>query len=518
MKVLTLFAEPVVYETVHNKISDTIYNRVITKDTIKSFLSITDFGAVGNGRYDNADAIMTACNYVIAHPQPLIVPIGNFYTSRPILLQNHGQFFTIHLSGVLPNKSASNEYLSRITYGGKSGYAFGIQLGRGIVIENLTITGQYTFSNSVTNANIGTLKFSDWIDKTITDDRNHPYAAISIDPHANVGGSAGGTSDVTIQNCSIRQWMVGICLSPSGVTLNDEMINILEDDIESCRVAIAICQDQSKTINIRGLKVWASVHTVLDGVTYGRGTGGGSVFCENWNIAGNCNELFNLNTDRFPLSCKDIYSESLFRIGYVGFGTGANFINTQIDFLSGPGMPEADYLVAGQANFYGGMLRYYDNDMYHRMNLSNFGGAMRDMVFNTIPFTVGLFGGQPAPEPIIDNVNLYYYNGGGGKKLVRPYETATKIRCNITFDKKTWTATLTKSDVPLPQMNIGDYILGAPGSSYRKYYDPYINPQNCATVQIGRVAAIHGQIITLDKVGLNAPNIGYDAIYIDRMQ
>ncbi|MEJ0079788.1 MAG: hypothetical protein WDM78_02220 [Puia sp.] len=163
--------------------------------------------------------------------------------------------------------------------------------------------------------------------------RYAPYAGISIDPNA-VGGTA-GTSDVTINNCSIVKWMVGIMLTANGQTLNDEMINVLDDEIDVCRVAIAIGQDQSKTINIKGLKVWNSTHTVLDGVTYGRGKGGGSVFCENWNIAGNCNELFNLNTDRFPLSCKDIYSESLFRIGYVGFGVGANFINAQIDFFNG---------------------------------------------------------------------------------------------------------------------------------------------------------------------------------------
>lgn len=501
---------------IHITKRDTQTITLFNVDTVKH-LSFSDFGAAGDGNHDDADAITFACNYVIAHPQTLIAPIGNFYISHPILLQNNGRFFTIHIAGMLSNKSSSNEYLSKITYGGKSGYAFGIQLGRSVVIENITIIGQYTFPNNVTNANIGILKFSDWVDPSITDTRNSPYAAIVIDPNQNANGGTGGTSDVTIQNCAFKYWMVGICLSPNG-TLNDEMINILEDDIEACRVAIAIGQDQSKTINIKGLKVWASCHTILDGITYGRGTGGGSVFCENWNIAGNCNELFNLYTDRFPLSCKDIYSESLFRIGNVGAGTGANFINTQIDFLTGPGMPEADYLIAGQANFYGGMLRYYDNDITHRMNLSNLGGAYRDMVFNTIPFTANLFGGiNYTPAPVFDNVNLYYYNGGGGKKLVAPYEIYIPLRCNISFNKD-WTAKLYRYDTPLPQMQVGDYILGASASAYRKCYDPYLNPQNITTVQIGRVVAITGDTIRLDRVGLNAPNIGYDAIYISRMQ
>src|SRR6478735_1200051 len=113
-------------------------------------LSISDFGAVGNGSFDNADAIKNAVEYVIAHPQKLIVPIGNFFTSRSIIARNPlaGRFFTLHLEGILSNKSSSNEYLSRITYGSKSGFALGIQLGRSIEIENITILGQYTFPHS----------------------------------------------------------------------------------------------------------------------------------------------------------------------------------------------------------------------------------------------------------------------------------------------------------------------------------------------------------------------------------
>ena len=115
-----------------------------------SGISIKDFGAVGDGVHDDYKAIQTACDYAIKHPAIVIIPVGNYLISHPIVLQNvvngQYQFFTIHIRGLLPNKSASNEYTSRITCGFKSGFGIGIQMGRGITIENITITGSIYFS------------------------------------------------------------------------------------------------------------------------------------------------------------------------------------------------------------------------------------------------------------------------------------------------------------------------------------------------------------------------------------
>ncbi|HZZ74698.1 MAG TPA: glycosyl hydrolase family 28-related protein, partial [Puia sp.] len=110
-------------------------------------ISIKSFGAVGDGRHDDITAFEAARDYVITHPAILVVPAGSYFISRPLLLQyivnGVNKFFTIHLKGTLPNKSASATYLSNIICGYKSGYGIGIQYGRGIVIENITITGQY---------------------------------------------------------------------------------------------------------------------------------------------------------------------------------------------------------------------------------------------------------------------------------------------------------------------------------------------------------------------------------------
>lgn len=509
----------VVYDTVHIKSYDTIHvvkiETVVDSISVLSIsgsISVKDFFAMGDGSSDDYLPIINACNYCIANPKictQVRFPIGNYKTTKSILLQNNGKYFTIKLTGDVSNKSSSDPYLSKITYTGTGGYAIGIQYGRSVEIENLTILGQYTFPYSVNNYNIGTLKFADWAVPNITDSRYKPYAGIVIDPDTNVSGTRGGTSDVTIKNCSIKQWMVGICLTPNGVTQNDEMINILEDNIDACRVAIAVCQDQAKTINIKGLKVWTSVHTVLDGLTYGIGTGGGSVFCENWNIAGNVNELFNLTVGRFPLSAINLYSESLFRIGTVGSGTVANFINSEFDFLSGHNMPAADYLINGPANFYGGSIRYYDDSYNHRMNFVNFAGAFRDMTLNNPLITRGLYGipTNHYKEPKLDNVN-YFYTAGSDSLVNIPFIT------DLIVDRVSWTANCTCSNI-----SVGDYILAAPTNKTGSFYDTYLNHTACPTIQIGRVTTVTGSHVTLDDVGLNAySGEGYDAFYIDRIK
>jgi hypothetical protein len=478
-------------------------------------VSIRDFGAKCDGATDDYAADSAACAYCIAHPaicSTVSFPVGRSRITKPLMLQNNGRFFTIRLSGALPAKSAPDNYVSGLYCDFKEGPGIGIQLGRGIIIENLSIIGKYMFPYSVTNKNIASTTFEQWNDKSVVDSRYNPYAGIVIDPHRNASGSTGGTSGVEIRQCAIKQFMVGICLSPNGETLNDEMINMIDDDIEAVRVAIAIGQDQSKEIHIDRLKCWSSTHTILDGLHYGRGTGGGSVMIEGMNIAGNVNQLFNLNTDRFPLSAKDIYSESLFRIGAVGCGTGSNFINFQIDFLTGPGMPAADYLLSGCANFYGGTLRYYNDSKTQRLNFSNMTGWFRDLSMNNQPIIRSLYGDQQYwPLPYFDNVHNYYRGG----LVTNEPDSLIRIRpASITVNRSNWTASIT--GVP---GRVGDYILAAPTNVTGWHYDSAMNCARSPTLQIGRVIRVSGDTLYLDDVGLNVYQTSpYDAVYIDRIK
>ncbi len=533
-------------------------------------VSVKIFGATGDYLHDDYPPIQAACDYGIKNHKDVFFPVGHYKITHPIILQNvvngRWQFFTIKLIGEHPAKSASDEYLSQIFYTGNQGFAIGVQIGRGITIENLSLQGVYKFPDKITQYNIGTYKYADWADGSVIDKRFAPYAGIVIDPFCDSAtipksdgydslrrfyvpfAGQGGTSGVEIKQCAIKYFMVGACLTPNPQLANDEMINFIDDDIEMVRTAIAIGQDQSKEIHIDRLKVWGPCHTILDGRRYGVGTGGGSVMIEGLNVAGSVNQLFNVITDRFPLSAKDIYSESLFRIGTVQGSAGANFINFQVDFLNGAGMPAADYLFAGgPATFYGGSLRYYNGDPTQRMLFNNASVTFRDMTLSTAPIIYSIQGIDLSahPQPSFSNVNLYspygtyggvigrdvgipmpyfYFNGSDPLYHTSRYKYKTvgisyDIQQNqdyediqsigafaVRVDRTLWTAYFIAST---PFVKPGDYLVSGDIS---QYYD--LNLNSAPTAQIGRVTRIAGDTVFLDQVGLNVTSGTYN-LYVD---
>ena len=499
-------------------------------------LSVVDFGA-HTGNFDNSEAFKRASDYIIQHPNitsSLYFPPGSYFQSRPWVLQSvvNGKwaFFHIHIFGNASAKSSPDPYLAIINCGFNDGFGIGIQFGRGIEIENLAIVGKYK-PPPVNIYNIGSTLYSVWYNGSARDSRKAPNCGIAIDPFCDSNQIAamdsygdmrsdylpntgrGGTSGMKITKCRINNFPVGIVLTPNGFTQNDENIDIVDDNIYACKVDIAICQDQSKNINIDRLQSWGPTYTVLDGLRYGAGTGGGSTNCYRWNIAGCVNQLFNITTSRFSLSCQELYAESLFRIGNVGMGTVANFVNCEIDLLSGPGIPAADYIIAGRANFNGGILRYYDQSFTHRMNLSSATILFRDMTLNNHPIITGLYGlgVNHYPVPKFENVNWYYNTSSNDTVIqLRPLP-------NVNIDKTKWTANFTIPGGYTSLYKIGDYILGSPTSTTRLFFDRDMNGESCNTIQIGRVTNITNNTVFLDDVAVNAyDGTGYDAVYICR--
>jgi len=503
-----------------------------------AFLSVTDFGAHA-GNFDNADAFQSAFNFIITHPligSSLYIPPGNYFESRPWVLKSvvNGKwdFFHIRIFGNASAKSSPDTYLTTITCGFSDGFGIGVQFGRDVEIENIAIVGKYQ-PPSINIYNIGSTLYSAWTNNTARDSRKAPHCGIAIDPFCDINKIApedcyggmrseyllnsgrGGTSGMKITKCRINNFVVGIALSPNGYTQNDEDIDMVDDNIFACKVNIAVCQDQSKDINIDRLKSWGPTYTVLDGIRYGAGTGGGSVNCYRWNIAGTVNQLFNLSTSRFPLSCREIYAESLFRIGNVGFGSGSNFIDCRIDLLTGAGLPATDYVIAGKATFYGGTLRYYDQSYSHRINLNTTTILFRDMTLNNYPITIGLYGlgVNHYPVPKFDNVN-WYYNTSSTDTVMQSWPSPS-----INIDKTNWTANFVIPPKASNMYKVGDYVLGGPTDATRWFYDRDMYGENCNTIQIGRVIRIVNNTVYLDDVGLNAYNgSSYGAIFICRIK
>lgn len=501
---------------------------VVVIDTIHipntGIISVKNFFAMGDGSSDDYLPLINAFNYAIKNPRicaTVRVPVGVYLCSKSILLENvvngANQFFQINIIGDVSNKPYLNSYGSTIYFTSKSGYGIGMVLARGVKIENITVVGQYTFPNSVIGNKIATLKYSDWNDGSVTDSRYAPYAGFVIDPYPMKQGGTGGSSQIEISNCTSAQWMVGAAIGCNGVSLNAESINLIDDNFACVRDAIAIGQDQSKDINIIRPKCWTAIHTLLQGLTYGRGTGGGSVTGYGGNIAANMNELFNLNTDRFPLAWYSLYAENLFKIGQVGSRAGVNLINCQLDFICAAGYPRPDYLLSGNINFSGGMLRFY-TDEPKRMKLCNTSSMLRDLTISEPMITRSLIGLNPDyPNPRFDNVSLY----NTGKFLKENTDTLISISTRtinlLTIDRTNWVSYMGFSEKT--DVKIGDYIIGAPagGSSYA--YDTALNMMIDPTRVIGKVVKISGDSLYLDDVGLDVHTGDvWDAIYISRIK
>jgi hypothetical protein len=497
-------------------------------------ISVTEFGA-HPGNFDNADAFNRASDYLIQHPgvaSGLYIPPGNYFESRPWIcewvINGKWQFFHLKIIGDASAKSSPESYLTTITCGFKDGFGIGIQFGRDVEIENINIAGRYQ-PPPVNIYNIGTTLYSAWSNNTAHDSRCSPNCGIAIDPfcdsnhlaakdgYANYrdkylpGTGRGGTSGMKIRNCCIHNFPVGIVLTPNGYTQNDEDIDIVDDNIFACKVDIAIGQDQSKVITIDRLKSWGPSYTVLDGINYGAGTGGGSTFCNFWNIAGCVNQLINVNITRFPISLFGIYAESLFRIGGAYGLAGCNFVNCQIDLLCGTAMPAADYIFAGgPATFSGGMLRYYDGSFTHRMNLNTMQVTFKDMTINNYPITVGVYGigVNRYPVPKFENIT-WYYSAGSGDEIAQSWPNP-----DIEIDKIHWTAKFKIPPSATVPYKIGEYVLGGPTDATRWFYDRVMNPESCNTIQIGRIISVSKDSVYLDDVGLNAySGTEYGAIF-----
>ena len=118
-----------------------------------------------------------------------------------------------------------------------------------------------------------------------TTSRYAPYAGICIDPfcdpakafdtYPGLGSEyleSAGSSAISIERCTVSNFVVGIAIAPNGVTQNAEDISIDNCIVTSTKSAIAVCQDQSRGVSCRNLNVTYAKY-VIDCTHYGKGSG-----------------------------------------------------------------------------------------------------------------------------------------------------------------------------------------------------------------------------------------------------
>jgi hypothetical protein len=237
----------------------------------------------------------------------LYLPPGRYLIDKPIKVamasQGRYAYCSIRITGDAPSYGSRSFHGSALLTSYANLPAIIIQAGRAVRIENLALEGKNNWTLSRDSGHIEVLyDDANFLVPGVTDgSRYAPYAGICIDPFCAApkdpppGGlypgleaeylPSSGSSLVSIVDCFIYGFVVGIAISPNGfsadATQNAENIAIDNCTIASTKSAIAVCQDQSRAVSCRNLSVGGTKYAI-DCTHYGKGSG-----C--------CPSLFNAN-------------------------------------------------------------------------------------------------------------------------------------------------------------------------------------------------------------------------------
>lgn len=397
------------------------------------------FGAKGNGGTDDWYPLQKAINYILSHPygaRTLYLPPGTYSISRPLIIAKiEGNVFkqtSINLAGPANSKSLSSGFAT-IAPSFNNSFAIGIQLGKGIQIKDVQIIGRFTLPDKLTAVQIDTLSASEWTDGVSRDNPLSPYAGIVVDPFCDAkafekpndmypglehyypkGAGRGGSSSIQITGCAIRNFIVGVMLTPSNQQ-NADLVDVIDCDISSNKVGYAMGQAQSKECHVERLKCWGPTHTLFDNMGYGfrHGDGANIPLVDGVNIASHIKQLCRINATSFSGVFRNVYAEGLFRIGYVGGAASVSFEDCQLNFeTKGPNTPYPDFYVLGSGvTFRNCMLRSYMGGTGYRLVLSGTNNHYEGGVMNEPPVAFNVSDGWNYPNPSFSNILLFYSGG-----------------------------------------------------------------------------------------------------------
>lgn len=397
------------------------------------------FGATGNGSTDDWYPLQKAINYILKNgngPRTLYLPPGAYKITRPLIIArldgNAYRQSSINLVGPANSKSLGTG-AARIVAAFNNTFAIGIQLGKGVLIRDLGINGKFNFPDNLTHIQVDTLTAAEWQDGITRQNPLSPYSGIAIDPFSDSsvyprntdmypglhnyypgGLGRGGSTAIQIVGCSIRDFVVGVMITPSDQQ-NADLIDVLDCDISYNKVAYAMGQAQSKECHVQRLKCWGATHTVFDNSSYGfrHGDGANIPMVDGANIAGAVKQLCVIYAGSFNGSFRNVYAERLFRIGYVAGAATVTFEDCQLGFSSQEaGIPYPDFFIYGSGvTFRGCMLRLYPGVPGARLVLSGTNNLYEGGITNAPPVAINIENNGVYQNPIFKNVGMYYSAG-----------------------------------------------------------------------------------------------------------
>lgn len=308
------------------------------------------FGAIPNDGKDDSKAIQLAIDHAISSSVSIVRFEAGIYDLEAGLVaakqmrNGEFQFVTMHLSGPIPAYT-SNQAIGGtavLRYSGK-GAALSVQSARNFIIENIVFEGNAPLFDSPQEISQSTL--AEWGNEgRVSTSRYTPHCAIAIDPfhiqvprqerysgfdnyYSNI--SNGGSSMVSIRGCSFYRYYIAIANNPSNGVANGDNIRAENCHVSHCHTFWSAGQTQSRNNSIENVYA-LFLHTLVNGVQIGQRQGT-PPFISNVNLAGYCEQVFNIHTLFSGLSVRDSYFESIQSLG-IALVNSVSFSNCQIQF------------------------------------------------------------------------------------------------------------------------------------------------------------------------------------------
>lgn len=256
---------------------------------LRDFVNAKDFGAVGNGVVDDTAALQAAIDYATANKKAVLLSDGRYKITTSLII---GPWTGTSWNGWASMSLIGDNYTYAVDLGPEIIPTFNdkpaiiIQNARGVIIQNISIIGQNTILDTLLSDYSLIMDEASFITGGARDSRYSPYAAICIDPFGTSvppdGGYPGltsyyasgafGSSLVIIDNTSIRDFVVGVMITPNADTQNAENICFRGNIISGTKVCVAVGQSQSRAVTwAGGASVFA--YYCFDTKSYGRQQG-----------------------------------------------------------------------------------------------------------------------------------------------------------------------------------------------------------------------------------------------------
>lgn len=444
------------------------------------------FGAIAGDDKDDSWSIQKAINFALGNAKnPVLQLAGGTYIVNNVVIGkksgNEYDFVTLTVRG--NTNAVAPSTLFECT--NKNGFCLNIQRGRSVMIENIAFVGR---APSLRRLNqIVEASEADYTAGVIANQYSQ-HNGINIDAfHSSIPANArypdvsaswysnnvrGGTSMVTIRNCSFVHFVNGVIESPGGAMQNGDNILVTECFFMSNKNCFSSGQTQSRANKLMGCYMIFN-QTIVNGQDYG--TKQGSVAdIINCNIAGGVKYIYQVNGGFSGVNVTNTFAESVYSLGISG-DMPVTFTNSQITMARDDleEMFVAPVIAEGrQITFVGGSLEYFDNinatpfvfNVYGELAFNGTkirGGAplnsyykMGAVKFNSVNFTTADGGGrldETAQTPyedislvvnkhIIPGMNYKLLQGFNADAVNDKIETVFFESARIRINTKTHTA------------------------------------------------------------------------------